>query len=93
MSYQNAKDILPKEIVTQIQQYIQGETIYIPKKTKNKKGWGENTDTLRILTIRNQQIYAEYQRGLSIFQLSQKYFLVERSIQRIILQEKRKSLL
>lgn len=93
MSYQNAKDILPKEIVAQIQQYIQGGIIYIPKKTQNKKGWGENTDTLQTLKIRNQQIYKEYQRGISIFQLSQKYFLVERSIQRIILQEKRKSLL
>lgn len=93
MSYQNAKDILPKEIVAQIQQYIQGGIIYIPKKTQNKKGWGENTDTLQTLKIRNQQIYKEYQTGMSIFQLSQKYFLVERSIQRIILQEKRKSLL
>lgn len=34
MSYQNAKNILPKEIVAQIQHYIQGETIYIPKKNK-----------------------------------------------------------
>lgn len=93
MSYQNAKNILPKEIVAQIQHYIQGETIYIPKKTKNKKGWGENTDTLQILMIRNQQIYTEYQWGVPISQLSQKYYLVERSIRRIILHEKRKSLL
>ncbi len=34
----------------------------------------------------------EYISGLSIKQLSQKYFLVEKSIQRIIRQEKTKNL-
>ena len=64
MNYISAKDVLPIEIIKQIQCYVDGQIIYIP----------------------------EYISGLSIKQLSQKYFLVEKSIQRIIRQEKTKNL-
>lgn len=45
MSYQNAIYLLPKDLLEQIQEYIDGRVVYIPKKELNKKHWGENTDT------------------------------------------------
>ena len=36
-------DLLPKELLEQIQKYIDGKTIYIPKKSENRKHWGDNT--------------------------------------------------
>ena len=30
MKYKNAKNVLPEELLQQIQQYIQGDVIYIP---------------------------------------------------------------
>ena len=38
MSYIRADEILPKELLEAIQQYIDGQTIYIPRKEKRK--WG-----------------------------------------------------
>lgn len=88
MSYQNSIELLPKELIEQVQKYIDGKVIYIPKKQKNKKHWGENTDTKQVLASRNSQICLERQNGMTIKQLSEKYYLTEKSIQRILRQEK-----
>lgn len=84
MSYQNSIKLLPKELIEQIQEYVDGVVIYIPKKQSNKKHWGENTDTKQFLACRNFQIGLDWKNGMSITQLSEKYFLTEKSIQRIL---------
>lgn len=84
MSYQNAFYVLPKELLEKIQEYVEGRVIYIPKKQENKMHWGENTNTRQFLDARNHQIYMERQKGMSIKALSEKYFLSEKSIQRIL---------
>ena len=38
MSYVKAEDILPRELIEAIQQYVDGRSIYIP--TKEKTGLG-----------------------------------------------------
>ena len=88
MGYIKAWEILPKDLIKQIQQYIDGEVIYIPKLEENRKSWGENTNTKSELANRNKMIYADYLSGISISRLAKKYYLVEKSIQRIIRQEK-----
>lgn len=45
MSYINAGDRLLAHILELIQDYVEGEYIYIPKKESNKKSWGESTNT------------------------------------------------
>ena len=40
MKYENAKDILPATLLSQVQKYAEGKVIYIPK-SKKSKGWGE----------------------------------------------------
>lgn len=84
MSCQSGKNLLPKELLEQIQEYVDGRVIYIPKKREHKKHWGEGTDTKRLLTSRNNQICLDFQNGMSARQLSEKYFLSEKSIQRIL---------
>ena len=42
MRYQKANEILPVELVELIQDYIDGEYVYIPRKQENKKGLGGN---------------------------------------------------
>lgn len=86
MSCRNSADRLPEELIRQIQEYVDGKVIYIPKKASNKKCWGENTDTKQYLAQRNSLICSDYQDGVSIKALSEKYFLSEKSIQRIIRQ-------
>ena len=88
MNYQNSTNLLPKELIEQIQEYVDGKVIYIPKKQINKKCWGENTDTKQVLALRNCQICLDNQNGMTIKHLSEKYFLAEKSIQRILRQKK-----
>ena len=82
MSYINAEDVLPKELIEIIQQYVNGKNIYIP--SKEKKGWGSQTKTKQYYLSRNREICAKYKNGISIKMLAKMYFLSEKSIQRII---------
>lgn len=84
MSYKRAEEILPKEVIELIQRYVDGENIYIPRKSENRLEWGAGTETRRELRARNRQIYSDYLVGMKIQQLACKYYLSEKSIQRII---------
>ena len=70
MSYINIYDVLPKEIVEQIQEYVDGVKVYIPKKADNHKSWGSNTDTKQLVSSRNHQIRLEHQNGLTVSELA-----------------------
>jgi DNA-binding NarL/FixJ family response regulator len=89
MSYINASKLLPTDLLELIQDYIEGEYIYIPKKEQNKKYWGENTDTKDQLAIRNRNIYQRYINGYTTKALAEEFYLSEKSIQRIILNKKK----
>lgn len=39
MKYKNAAEILPSELLREIQGYIEGELLYIPR-SEAKQGWG-----------------------------------------------------
>ena len=84
MKYEKAQNILPDNIIEIIQEYIDGGYIYIPRKNENKKSWGENTETKRYLKARNKEIFNKYSFGASVKTLSERYFLTEGSIRRII---------
>lgn len=84
MSYKRATHVLPAELLRQIQEYVDGEFIYIPRISDNKRDWGASTSTRRELCERNALIFADHLAGKSIDELAQKYFLSSKSIQRII---------
>lgn len=75
MSYKKAAQVLPEELLAQIQEYIDGEFLYIPRAAENKRRWGASTATRRELRERNQRIYAEYLAGVRIDSLADAYFL------------------
>lgn len=82
MSYVRAEDILPKELIETIQQYVSGKSIYIP--CKEKKVWGSQTKAKQYYEIRNHEICKKHTKGISIKKLANEYSLSEKSIQRII---------
>ncbi|GKU24213.1 CD3324 family protein [Clostridium folliculivorans] len=84
MKYEKAQNILPNSIIEQIQKYIDGGYIYIPRKDENKKAWGENTDTKKQLSTRDSEILYKYSSGIPVKILAEQYFLTESSIRRII---------
>ena len=88
MSYKKAKHILPLELLKEIQKYVEGESIYILRRSDRKKPRGTSAASLKYFQKRNAQIFSEYLAGESQDLLSEKYFLSLKSIQRIIRQEK-----
>ncbi|MBP1993544.1 CD3324 family protein [Paenibacillus eucommiae] len=84
MSYKNGKDVLPPNLLKQLQEYIQGEIIYIPKKGQKRAGWGENNGTRVIIEQRNREIFHKYENGKTVLELIQAYHLSEDSIRKII---------
>ena len=55
MSYKKATHILPQELLAKVQEYIDGEFIYIPRISNHKKNWGATTSTRQELRDRNEQ--------------------------------------
>ena len=45
MSYRKAQKVLPQELIELIQNYVDGECIYIPRKNEKRQQWGSNTST------------------------------------------------
>lgn len=84
MSYRRADDILPENILEILQTYVSGEAIYVPKKKECRKRWGSSTGVNEKLRIRNEQILEQYQKGASTKELALRYYLTEKSIQRIL---------
>lgn len=88
MNYVKAEDILPDDLLKAIQQYTDGVYIYIPRKNGKHKVWGENSGIRKSLELRNSVIYRDYIKGKKVRALSQKYYLSEQSIWRIINSQK-----
>ena len=52
MSYISAEDILPKELLESIQQYVSGKNIYIPCKEKRSGEAGRKQSSITEYAIR-----------------------------------------
>lgn len=87
MKYRNANRILPKELLERLQEYVQGEYIYVP--IKDKDVIESVTDYKTELKKRDVHIYTKYLEGLSNKQLAEKYNLSESSIRRIIIKQRK----
>ena len=88
MAYIKAQNILPKEVIYLIQEYVDGECIYIPRKSGKEKAWGEKNGTKKSLKHRDNEIFDKYNNGISIIELAKMYYLSDKSIRRIISKEK-----
>ena len=84
MSYIKAEEILPQELIRQIQEYADGVYIYIPRKPGTRHPWGQKTAYRAELSQRNHCIRNDYASGTSVAALSRKYHLSEKSIRRIL---------
>lgn len=90
MKYRNASHVLPDELLKEIQKYVAGEAIYVPKPDEKKK-WGEGSGARAFYRERNERIQADYQKGMTLDELMEKYGLSAESIKRIIYRKGDKS--
>lgn len=84
MHYKNGGLILPPDLLNQVQEYIQGEVIYVPKKGLERAGWGQKNGARTALRERNREIRASFRQGRPVPELVALYCLSEDSIRKIL---------
>ena len=84
MKYKNANDVLPTELVKELQKYIQGEFLYIP--IKEKKKHRAVTEYKIELEKRNNRLYKMHLEGVKNEQLAKNFSLSQSSVRRVIVE-------
>ena len=84
MRYMRAAAVLPPALLEQVQAYIDGEYLYIPRRETERKPWGAAHGRKAETLARNLEIYRRYREGTSVDQLAETYFLATKSIWKII---------
>ena len=84
MSYRNAKEILPAKLLEEIQRYIKGEIIYIPKQNEEKIKWGIKNGSRKKYDKRNNDIKALKSGGMTVDEIARVYYLSADSIRKIL---------
>jgi hypothetical protein len=84
MKYVKAEAILPENLLKEIQRYVQGETIYIPKPKKAYRKWGTHSGTRALIDERNACIQDAFKNGKTIDQLAFDYHLSCETIKKIV---------
>ncbi len=83
MKYINAAEILPEKLLREIQMYIDGDVLYIPK-ISVKKEWGSVSGSREFYQKRNKEIQFLFKNGYSIEALSKRYGLAHSTLQKIV---------
>lgn len=83
MKYKNAFDILPDELLREVQKYVSGEALYIPS-DKERKKWGDGSGARRFFAQRNEEIQNKFYHKVSIEKLAEEYCLSTETIRKIV---------
>ena len=83
MKYINAAEILPEQLLKELQIYADGEILYIPK-TSSKKEWGASNGSRVFYQERNKEIQRLFRSGYSVDTLAKQYGLANSTIKKII---------
>ena len=82
MKYRNATELLPPQLLQELQQYAQGKTLYVPK--IKRESWGEGTGAKTFYHARNADIRNRFGRGDGMEQLSNEYSISEDAVKKIV---------
>jgi Mor family transcriptional regulator len=83
-----AEQTLPPELLIEIQKYVQGTLIYIPRLPEKKLGWGHKNGARQLLDERDQAIRSAKATGRTIDQLADEYALSADAIRKILYRRK-----
>lgn len=87
MNYRKGSEVLPARLLKEIQEYVEGDLVYIPKKG-NKAGWGQKSGARELIDQRNRIILGLYEQGVAITELSNQFHLGEETIKKIVYSKK-----
>ena len=84
MKYINGKDVLPKQLLEQLQHYVQGNLLNVQRKENSRAGYATLNGTRAMIRNRNREICRRYDEGATIQELMERYHLSEDSIRKIL---------
>jgi Mor family transcriptional regulator len=84
VKYTSAENILPQELIEEIQRYCQGQYVYIPREQGIRSEWGTKSGVKKELANRNSEIKEKFQNGQSKESLAVDYCLSISSIKKIV---------
>lgn len=90
MKYVNAKDILPENILKQLQAYAAGTLLYVPMEGE-EKSWGEVSGYRAYLLKRNRMIFNFFQYGVSLDEISNTFGLSKETVKKIVYNKKHRA--
>ena len=88
MPYANAEQLLPPELVAELQKYAAGEVLYIPRLPDTHRPWGMVNGTRQRLRARNAEIQALKAQGHTIEALAEQYCLSPDGIRKVLYRRK-----
>lgn len=86
--YLNAQEVLPVELLKEIQKYAGGKLLYVPNSGDRKKKWGENTGQKEYYRKRNRMLINKFRYGLTVEQLAKEYALSASTVKKIVYSRK-----
>jgi hypothetical protein len=90
MSYLNADELLPPELLRMVQSYVQGSLVYIPREGGEKRlAWGIRSGARESLDRRNAAIREAKAKGRRIDDLADEYGLTAGGIRKILYRGKK----
>ncbi|MEI2393755.1 MULTISPECIES: CD3324 family protein [Paenibacillus] len=87
MKYEHAGDVIPEELLKEVQKYAAGRLLYFPAGDE-KKTWGESTGYRERLQKRNLMIRNKYAHGVTIAEIADEYYLSLDTVKKIIYSKK-----
>ncbi len=83
MRYRNASDVLPEDLLKEVQKFASGQTLYFPREEPRKQ-WGESSGARRFYRERNDEIRRKYIAKTSIERLADEYCLSVETVRKIV---------
>lgn len=83
MKYENGNEILPTDLLKEVQKYAAGKLLYIPKPDE-RKSWGELSGYRDKLQKRNILMKNQYKQGATLAQLAEEYYLSIDTVKKIV---------
>lgn len=87
-TYVNAEQVLPSQLLEQVQRYAAGKLLYVPQTQEMARPWGEGTGQRSYYRKRNQMIRNKYAYGTGIPQLAREYCLSPETVKKIVYNRK-----
>ena len=87
MRYLKAEDVLPEQLLAEVQKYADGVYLYIPRRPDHRKNWGNSTHYREELQKRNESIRYLSREGLDQQELAERFHLSVKTIQRVLRQK------